>query len=150
MTNYSLLTEASLTADWGSYQPCWLPRIQTTRMSHKSKQYLTNPKPRLLYQSWGSDALIPPSRQFSCPPASCPVTFIEQYDYTPMANLWTTSLHEANYCMIRLFQSGMFTYDPYDPLVTCTHPHFTLTHTPSWGLGYVWSHRTIFVSGYTE
>ena len=45
-----------------------------------------------------------------------------------MANLWTTSLHEANYCMIRLFQSGMFTYDPYNPLVTSTHPHFTLTH----------------------
>ena len=42
MTNYSMLTETSLTADWGSYQPCWLPRIQTTRMSHKSEQYLTN------------------------------------------------------------------------------------------------------------
>ena len=57
--------------------------------------------------------------------------FIEQYDYAPMADLWTTSLHEADYCMIGLFQSGMFTYDPYNPLVTCTHPHFTLTHTPS-------------------
>ena len=39
-------------------------------------------------------------------------TFIEQYDYAPMANLWTTTLHEANYCMIRLFQNGVFTYDP--------------------------------------
>ena len=39
-------------------------------------------------------------------------TFLEQYDYTPMADLWTTTLHEANYCMIGLFQSGMFTYDP--------------------------------------
>ena len=35
-------------------------------------------------------------------------TFLEQYDYAPMANLWTTTLHEANYCMIGLFQSGMF------------------------------------------
>ena len=25
------------------------------------------------------------------------------------------SLHEADYYMIGLFQSGMFTYDPYDP-----------------------------------
>ena len=76
--------------------------------------------------------------------------FIEQYDYTPMANLWTTSLHEVNYCMIGLFQSCVFTYNPYHLLVICTHPHFTLMHTPSWGLGYAWSHRTIFVSGYTE
>ena len=38
-----MLTETSLTTDWGSYQPCWLPRIQTTRMSHESEQYLTNP-----------------------------------------------------------------------------------------------------------
>ena len=43
-------------------------------------------------------------------------TFIEQYDYAPMADLWTTTLHEANYCMIRLFQTGMFTYNPYNPL----------------------------------
>ena len=35
-------------------------------------------------------------------------------------------LHEANYCMTGLFQSGMFTYNPYDPLVTCTYPYFTL------------------------
>ena len=40
-------------------------------------------------------------------------------------------LHEANYYMIRLFQSGVFTYDPYNPLVTLTYPHFTLMHTPS-------------------
>ena len=39
-------------------------------------------------------------------------------------------LHEADYCMIGLFQSGMFTYDPYDHLVTLTYPHFTLTCTP--------------------
>ena len=76
MTNYFL-------ADWdfsdcwlSHYQPCWLPRIQTTRMSHKSEQYLTNPRPRLFYQPWGSNALIPSPRQFSCPPASHPVTFI--------------------------------------------------------------------------
>ena len=43
-------------------------------MSHKSEQYLTNPRPRLFYQSWGSNALIPSPQQFSCPPASCPVT----------------------------------------------------------------------------
>ena len=43
-------------------------------MSHESKQYLTNPKPRLLYQSWGSNALILLPWQFSCPPASRPVT----------------------------------------------------------------------------
>ena len=43
-------------------------------MSHKSKQYLTNPKYRLLYQSWGSIALTPPLWWFSCPLASCPVT----------------------------------------------------------------------------
>ena len=43
-------------------------------MSHKSKQYLTNPRPRLFYQSWGSNALILPPWQFSCPPASHPVT----------------------------------------------------------------------------
>ena len=48
-----------------------------------------------------------------------------------MADLWTTSLHEADYCMIGLFQSGVFTYDPYDPLVTSTHPHFTLICIPS-------------------
>ena len=29
-----------------------------------------------------------------------------------MADLWTTTLHEANYCMIGLFQNGVFTYDP--------------------------------------
>ena len=40
-------------------------------------------------------------------------------------------LHEANYCMIRLFQSGMFTYNPYNHLVTLTHPHLPLMHTPS-------------------
>ena len=40
------------------------------------------------------------------------------------------SLHEADYCIIGLFQSGMFTYDPYDPLVTLTYPHLPLTHTP--------------------
>ena len=40
-------------------------------------------------------------------------------------------LYEADYCMIGLFQSGMFTYDPYDHLVTLTYPHFTLMHTPS-------------------
>ena len=43
-------------------------------MSHESEQYLTNPKSRLLYQSWGSNALTPPFWQFSCPPTSCPVT----------------------------------------------------------------------------
>ena len=43
-------------------------------MSHESEQYLTNPKPRLLYQSWGSNTLTPPFQQFSCPHASCPVT----------------------------------------------------------------------------
>ena len=42
-----------------------------------------------------------------------------------------TTLHEADYCMNGLFQNGVFTYDPYNPLVTCTHPHFTLTCTPS-------------------
>ena len=40
-------------------------------------------------------------------------------------------LDEANYCIIGLFQSGMFTYNPYDPLVTLTYPHLLLTHTPS-------------------
>ena len=44
-------------------------------MSHKSKRYLTNPKSRLLYQSWGSSTLIPPLQWFSCPHASCPVTY---------------------------------------------------------------------------
>ena len=58
-------------------------------------------------------------------------------------------LHEANYYMIELFQSGMFTYDPYNPLVTLTYPHFPLMCTPSWGLEYAWSHRTVSVSGYT-
>ena len=41
------------------------------------------------------------------------------------------SLHEANYCMIGLFQGGVLTYDPYDPLVTLMYPHLPLTHTPS-------------------
>ena len=41
------------------------------------------------------------------------------------------SLHEANYCMIGLFQSGVFTYDPYNPLVTLTSPHLPLMYTPS-------------------
>ena len=39
------------------------------------------------------------------------------------------SLHKADYCLIRLFQSGMFTYDPYNPLVTLMYPHFPLTLT---------------------
>ena len=43
-------------------------------MSHKFEQYLTNPKPRPFYQSWGSNALTPPLWWFSCPHASCPVT----------------------------------------------------------------------------
>ena len=46
-----------------------------------------------------------------------------------MADLWTTTLHEADYCMIGLFQSGVFTYNPYNHLVICTHPHFTLMCT---------------------
>ena len=41
------------------------------------------------------------------------------------------SLHEANYCMIGLFQSGVFTYDPYDALVTLTYPHLSLMYTSS-------------------
>ena len=41
------------------------------------------------------------------------------------------------------------TWQLYGALVTCTHPHFMLMHTPSWGLGYTWSHRTVSVSGYT-
>ena len=52
-------------------------------------------------------------------------TFLEQYDYAPMADLWTTTLHEANYCMIGLFQSGMFTYDPYNPSL---HAHTLILH----------------------
>ena len=40
-------------------------------------------------------------------------------------------LNEANYHMIGLFQSGMFTYYSYDHLVTLTYPHFALTCTPS-------------------
>ena len=43
-------------------------------MSHESEQYLTNPRPRLLHQSWGSNTLTRPLRQFSCPQASRPVT----------------------------------------------------------------------------
>ena len=40
-------------------------------------------------------------------------------------------MHEANYCIIGLFQSGMYTYDPYNLLVTLTYPHLLLMHTPS-------------------
>ena len=61
---------------------CWLiftnhadyPRIHATRISHKSEQYLTNPRPRLLYQSWGLNAPTSCLQQFSCPLASHPVT----------------------------------------------------------------------------
>ena len=74
MTSYSL-TDWDFPDCWLShYQPCWLPRIRATRMSHKSEQYLTNPKSRLLYQSWGSNTLTLPLQWFSCPPASHPVT----------------------------------------------------------------------------
>ena len=38
------------------------------------------------------------------------------------------SLHEANYCMTRLFQSGVFTYNP---LVTLMYPHLPLMCTSS-------------------
>ena len=41
------------------------------------------------------------------------------------------SLHKADYCMIGLFQSGVFTYDPYNPLVTLMYPHLPLMCTPS-------------------
>ena len=47
-------------------------------MSHKSEQYLTNPRPRLFYQPWGSNTLIPSSWQFSCPLASHPVTVLDR------------------------------------------------------------------------
>ena len=57
-----------------SYKPCWLPKIQATRMSPKSKQYFTNPRPRPLYQSWGSNAPTSCLQQFSCPLTSHPVT----------------------------------------------------------------------------
>ena len=40
-------------------------------------------------------------------------------------------LHKVNYCMIELFQSGMFSYDPYNHLVTLTYPYLPLMHTPS-------------------
>ena len=40
-------------------------------------------------------------------------------------------MHKADYCMIRLFQSCVYTYNPYDPLVTLTYPHLPLMHTPS-------------------
>ena len=51
---------------------------------------------------------------------------------TPLWSIYGLPLlHEADYCMIGLFQSGMFTYDPYNHLVTLTYPHFTLTCTPS-------------------
>ena len=43
-------------------------------MSHESELYLTNPKPRLLYQSWGLITLILLLQQFSCSLASHPVT----------------------------------------------------------------------------
>ena len=39
-------------------------------------------------------------------------------------------LHEADYYIIRLFQNGMFTYNPYNHLVTLTYPHLLPTHTP--------------------
>ena len=55
-------------------------------------------------------------------------TSLEQYDYAPMANLWTTTLHEADYCMIGLFQSGVFTYNPYDPLGPIRLPGFGFTY----------------------
>ena len=63
-----------LTADWSFTNHADYPRICATRMSHKSKQYLTNPRPRLFYQSWGSNTLILHLQQFSCPLASHPVT----------------------------------------------------------------------------
>ena len=49
-------------------------------MSHKSKQYLTNPKPRLLYQSWGSNAFTSCLQQFSCPLASHSVTVAKEME----------------------------------------------------------------------
>ena len=97
MTNYPLLTETSLTADWAVYQPCWLPRIWTTRVSHESEQYLTNPRPRLLHQSWGSNMLTHPLWWFSCPQASCPVTMpffasLMAFDTRSFPILWFISV----------------------------------------------------------
>ena len=58
-------------------------------MSHKSEQYVTNPKPRLLYQSWGSNALSPCLQQFSCPPASHSVTYaIERLNHSWYQLAW--------------------------------------------------------------
>ena len=63
-------------------------------MSHKSEQYLTNPRPRPLYQSWGSNTLTLHFQWFSCPLASHPVT-LREHDFLQVGEVSKDIVHVA-------------------------------------------------------
>ena len=83
--------------------PCWLrcpwsllsltnaadsPRIHATRICHKSEQYLTNPRPRLLYQSWGSNTSHSCLQWFSCPPGKLLCNIHPWSKYPAARQIW--------------------------------------------------------------